>query len=87
MAIRRIFSCVCSDISNLAHKNSPKLAQIIRFKKIVLYELKKIEYNFKLFSKILSFDPAIWYSFAKSPSELSTLCVRAYDSALSVGKL
>ena len=25
-----IFSCVCSDISNLAHRNSPKLAQIIR---------------------------------------------------------
>ena len=24
-----IFSCVCSDISNLAPKNSPKLAQII----------------------------------------------------------
>ena len=25
-----IFSCVCSDISNLAHRNSPKLAQIVR---------------------------------------------------------
>ena len=25
-----IFSCVCSDISNLAHRKSPKLAEIIR---------------------------------------------------------
>ena len=31
-----IFSCVCSDISNLAHRNSPKLAQIIRIIDILL---------------------------------------------------
>ena len=27
---KKISSCVFSDISNLAHRNSPKLAQIIR---------------------------------------------------------
>ena len=31
-----IFSCVFSDISNLAHINSPKLIQIIRLKAIFL---------------------------------------------------
>ena len=31
-----IFSCVCSDISNLAPKNSPKLAQINRVSAILL---------------------------------------------------
>ena len=31
-----IFSCVCSDISNLAHRNSSKLAQIIRIIDILL---------------------------------------------------
>ena len=31
-----IFSCVCSDISNLAYKNSPKLAQINRLSAILL---------------------------------------------------
>ena len=31
-----IFSCVCSDISNLAHRNSPKLAQINRIIDILL---------------------------------------------------
>ena len=31
-----IFSCVCSDISNLAHRNSSKLAQIIRLIAILL---------------------------------------------------
>ena len=30
------FSCVCSDISNLAHRNSPKLAQINRIIDILL---------------------------------------------------
>ena len=31
-----IFSCVCSDISNLPHKNSLKLAQINRLSAIIL---------------------------------------------------
>ena len=31
-----IFSCVCSYISNLVHRNSPKLAQIIRLIAILL---------------------------------------------------
>ena len=31
-----IFSCVCSDISNLAHRNSPKLTQVIRIIDILL---------------------------------------------------
>ena len=31
-----IFSCVCSDISNLAPKNSPELAQINRLSAILL---------------------------------------------------
>ena len=34
--ILEIFSCVCSDILNLAHRNSPKLAQIIRLIAILL---------------------------------------------------
>ena len=32
----KIYSCVLSDISNLAHRNSPKLTQIIRLKAILL---------------------------------------------------
>ena len=32
-----LFSCVWSDISNLAHINSPKLAQIIRLKIMLLH--------------------------------------------------
>ena len=31
-----IFSCVCSDLSNLAYKNSPKLAHINRLNAILL---------------------------------------------------
>ena len=31
-----IFSCVCSNIANLAHRNSPKLAQIICFRAFLL---------------------------------------------------
>ena len=34
---KKISSCVFSDISNLAHRNSPKLAQIIRLIAILLY--------------------------------------------------
>ena len=33
-----IFSCVFSDISNLAHRNSPKLTQIIRLEAILVAE-------------------------------------------------
>ena len=33
---KKISSCVFGDISNLAHRNSPKLTQIIRFKAILL---------------------------------------------------
>ena len=36
-----IFSCVCSDISNLAHRKSPKLAQIIRL--MLSYYLKSFK--------------------------------------------
>ena len=73
-----IFSCVCSDISNLAHKNSPKLAQINRLSAILLsgefqenriigFDLKKIKNSY--FLKHLIFDLAIWYIFVESPSE------------------
>ena len=33
---KKIFYCVFSDISNLVHRNSPKLAQIIRLIAILL---------------------------------------------------
>ena len=38
-----ICSCVCSDISNLAPKNSPKLAQINRVSAILLLYLESFK--------------------------------------------
>ena len=69
--------CVCSDILNLAHKNSPELAQINRLSAILLSgEVQEnrivgsedIENSY--FLKHFIFDLAMWYSFVESPFEI-----------------
>ena len=59
-----IFSCVLNDISSLAHRNSPKFAQIIHLIAIQLSGKFKENLPFKT----LDFEVFIWNRLVESPS-------------------